>query len=167
VSTKTLKAKLEAGGSEGRLDMPKLVEQLTENEKQIEGQLRERFSEEQFCAYFLTKTIRSLYQFDNEFIQQWYEETFNRKSERPEDARRELVQAYTRMLMVENKYRFHLDYWLRQYQGTIVKEMEDFFGANLANRRLHKTASSLTPCHLLLYPWRSASQAEFCVKLFP
>lgn len=108
--------------------MPKLVEKLTEHEEAIERKLRERFTEEQFCAYFLTKTVRSLYQFDGEFIQQWYVETFNKKPERPEDARRELVQAYTQMLMVENKYRFHLDYWLRQYQGRLIKEMEGFFG---------------------------------------
>lgn len=110
--------------------MPKIVENLTEKEIEIEKQIREKFSEEQMCAYFLTKTIRSQYQFDDNFIQNWYEEIFNKKPEKVENARRELVQAYTNMLMFENKYRFHLDYWLRQYQEKLLAEMETFFAGD-------------------------------------
>lgn len=76
---------------------------------------------------FLTKTIRSQYQFDDAFISDWYEEIFHKKPEYIENARRELVQAYTNMLMFEKKYRFHLDYWLRQHQEKLISEMELFF----------------------------------------
>ena len=108
--------------------MPRMVDKLTEAEEKIEIELRSKFTEEQMCAYFLTKTIRSQYQFDDEFISNWYEEIFNKKPEHIENARRELVQAYTNMLMFEKKYRFHLDYWLRQYQEKLVSKMESFFG---------------------------------------
>jgi len=53
------------------------------------------------CAYILTKTIRSKYQFDDEFISSWYEEIFNKKPEHIDSARRELIQDYTNMLMFE------------------------------------------------------------------
>ena len=108
--------------------MPKLVDQLTDEEKDIEATIRELFTEEQMCAYFLTKTIRSQYQFDDEFIAHWYQEIFNKPAEQPEHARKELVQAYTQMLMFENKYRFHLDYWIRQYKDKLVDKMQAFFG---------------------------------------
>lgn len=108
--------------------MPKMVDKLTEAEEKIEKILRDKFTEEQMCAYFLTKTIRSQYQFDDEFISNWYQEIFDAKPEHIDNARRELVQAYAKMLMIEKKYRFHLDYWLRQYQGKLIDEMESFFG---------------------------------------
>ncbi len=108
--------------------MPRLVDKLTEDEKEIEKAIRKRFTEEQLCAYFLTKTIRSQYQFDDEFIEGWYEEIFDKKPDLVDNARRELVRAYTEMLMFENKYRFHLDYWLRQYQEKLLEELEAFFG---------------------------------------
>ena len=109
--------------------MPKMVDELTAAEEKIAEELREKFTEEQMCAYFLTKTIRSQYQFGDEFITHWYEEIFNKKPEQIENARRELVRSYTHMLMFENKYRFHLDYWLRQYQEKLISEMEQFFAA--------------------------------------
>lgn len=105
-----------------------MANKLTESEEKIENKLRNLFTEEQMCAYFLTKTIRSQYQFDDEFIADWYEEIFNIKPEKIENARRELVQSYTNMLMFENRYRFHLDYWLRQYQEKLISEMVSFFG---------------------------------------
>lgn len=108
--------------------MPRMVDKLTKTEEKIEKELRSQFTEEQMCAYFLTKTIRSQYQFDDEFISNWYEEIFNKKPEHIENARRELVSSYTNMLMLEKKYRFHLDYWLRQYQEKIITEMQSFFG---------------------------------------
>jgi len=43
------------------------------------------------CAYFLAKTVRSQYQFDDGFISNWYEEIFNKKPEHIENARCELV----------------------------------------------------------------------------
>lgn len=107
--------------------MPKMVEKLTVAEKKIEAQLRSKFTEQQMCAYFLTKTIRSQYQFDDAFIIGWYEELFNKKPDNIEQARPELVSAYTKMLMFERKYRFHLDYWLRQYQHKLITDMEAFF----------------------------------------
>ncbi|MBL1275260.1 MAG: hypothetical protein COB30_004165 [Ectothiorhodospiraceae bacterium] len=107
--------------------MPQIVDERTETEKQIEITLREKFSEEQMCAYFLTKTIRSQYQFDDDFIADWYKELFEKKPDDITTARRELVKSYTNMLMFENKYRFHLDYWLRQYQEKLITEMDTFF----------------------------------------
>jgi len=107
--------------------MPKMVDELTESEEKIEKALRSRFTEEQMCAYFLTKTIRSQYQFDDNFISDWYEEIFDKKPEAIKEARRELIKAYTNMLMFEKKYRFHLDYWLRQHQEKLITEMECFF----------------------------------------
>lgn len=107
--------------------MPRMVDKLTEHEKEIEVEIRKRFSDEQMCAYFLTKTIRSQYQFDDEFISNWYLEIFNEKPKKIKEARKELVRAYTEMLMFENKHRFHLDYWLRQYQDKLIDEMESFF----------------------------------------
>jgi hypothetical protein len=107
--------------------MPRVVDKLTEAEKQVESTLRKKFTEEQMCAYFLTKTIRSQYQFDDGFIASWYEEIFDKKPEPISNARRELVKEYTNMLMLENKYRFHLDYWLRQRQEQLIPEMESFF----------------------------------------
>lgn len=107
--------------------MPRMVDELTNAEKAIEKNIRETFTEEQMCAYFLTKTIRSLYQFDDDFVTSWYEEIFEKKPAQMANARRELVQAYTNMLMFEKKYRFHLDYWIRQYQVKLISEMESFF----------------------------------------
>lgn len=108
--------------------MPRMVDKLTEAEEKIEEELIKKFTEEQMCAYFLTKTIRSQYQFDDDFITSWYEEIFDKKPVKIEEARRELVKAYTNMLMFEKKYRFHLDYWLRQYQEKLITEMDSFFG---------------------------------------
>jgi len=113
--------------------MPRIVNKLTEAEEKIEQELRSKFTEEQMCAYFLTKTIRSQYQFDDDFIAGWYEEIFNKKPVRIKEARRELVKAYADMLMFENKYRYHLDYWLRQYQEKLITEMESFFGGEAGN----------------------------------
>jgi len=108
--------------------MPEIVKKLTSDEEKIKLKLKGMFTEEQMCAYFLTKTIRSQYQFDINFIADWYEEIFNKKPEIIENARRDLVKAYTDMLMFENKYKFHLDYWLRQYQENLITEMKLFFG---------------------------------------
>lgn len=103
------------------------VEKLTEKEQAVEKKIREKFSEEQMCAFFLTKTIRSQYQFDDNFIQNWYEDIFNKKPDDIKNARRDLVLAYANMLMLEKKYRFHLNYWLREYQEKLPGEMETFF----------------------------------------
>ena len=105
-----------------------MPDKLTKTEEKIEKELRSKFTEEQMCAYFLTKTIRSQYQFNDEFISNWYEDIFNKKTENIRSARRELVKEYTNMLMFEKKYRFHLDYWLKQYQEKLIVEMESFFG---------------------------------------
>lgn len=101
--------------------------ELTESEEKIKVELKNKFSEEQMCAYFLTKTIRSQYQFSDEFVSNWYEEIFNRKVANIKNTRRELVREYTNMLMFENKYKFHLNYWLRQHQEKLITEMEYFF----------------------------------------
>ncbi len=45
-----------------------MADKLTKIEQSIENELRNKFTEEQMCAYFLTKTIRSQYQFNDEFI---------------------------------------------------------------------------------------------------
>ena len=53
-----------------------------------------------------------------------------KKPDKAEDSRRELVREYTNMLMLEAKYRFHLYYWIRQLQDNIIIEMELFFGGH-------------------------------------
>jgi len=108
--------------------MPRVAGKLTNTEEKIEQELRSQFSEEQMCAYFLTKTIRSQYQFDDEFVAGWYEDIFGKKPENKKEVRRQLVKVYTEKLMFENNYRFHLDYWLRKYQEKLITEMESFFG---------------------------------------
>lgn len=100
---------------------------MVDKHSEIEKELREKFTEEQMCAYFLTKTIRSQYQFDDAFIASWYEDVFKKKPEVKANARRELVQAYSSMLIGENKYKNHLDYWIKQYQEKLITEMEVFF----------------------------------------
>ncbi len=100
---------------------------MADKQSEIEIELRSKFTEEQMCAYFLTKTIRSQYQFDDAFIANWYEDVFKKKPEIKENARRELVQAYSSMLISENKYKNHLDYWIKQYQEKLITEMEVFF----------------------------------------
>ncbi len=37
------------------------------------------------------------------------------------------------MLMFENKYRFHLDHWLRKYKHTLIEKMESFFSGKARN----------------------------------
>ena len=101
---------------------------MADKQSEIEKKLREKFTEEQMCAYFLTKTIRRQYQFDDAFIANWYEDVFKKKPEIKANARRELVQAYTSMLIGENKYKNHLDYWIEQHQEKLISEMESFFG---------------------------------------
>lgn len=113
--------------------MPQIEGELTKAEERIEQELRSRFTEEQMCAYFLTKTIYSLYQFDDEFVAGWYEETFGKKPQKNENVRCQLVKAYTQMLMFENKYRFHLDYWLRKYQEKLIIKIESFLGNETGN----------------------------------
>jgi len=106
--------------------MPQMVDKLTTFEERIEEKIHCKFTEEQMCAYFLTKTIRSQCQFNDDVISDWYEEIFNKKPDKIKDARCELVKAYTNMLMFEKKYRAHLDYWLRQYQEKLITEIEFF-----------------------------------------
>ena len=113
--------------------MPQATEKQTDTEEKIEQELRARFTEEQMCAYFLTKTIRSVYQFDDEFVAGWYEKVFGEKPGKNEEVRRQLVKAYTEMLMFENKYRFHLDHWLRQFKHTLIEKMESYFGGKTGN----------------------------------
>lgn len=113
--------------------MPQAVEKQTDTEEKIEQELRARFTEEQMCAYFLTLTIRSVYQFDDEFVAGWHEELFGNKQGNKVEVRRRLVKAYTEMLMFENKYRFHLDYWLRKNQQNLIPEMESFLSGKAGN----------------------------------
>jgi len=69
--------------------MPQAVEKQTATEEKIEQELRARFTEEQMCACFLTKTIRSVYQFDDEFAAGWYEKIFGEKPGKNEEVRRQ------------------------------------------------------------------------------
>lgn len=110
--------------------MPEIVDKLTELEQRIEKKIRNKFTEEQICAYFLTKTVRSIYQFDDKFVHNWYVEIFEKKPDVAENTRREIVHAYSKMLILEQKYRFHFDYWLRQYQERLFVEMQKFFGGD-------------------------------------
>jgi len=79
------------------------------------------------CAYFLTQTIRSLFQFEDDFVEGWHEEIFHRKPSSIESARSELVQEYARMFISEHKYRYHLDYWIRKDQEKLLSKVEAFF----------------------------------------
>jgi len=110
--------------------MPDIVKELTDKEKQIENVLKQKFSEEQMCVYFLTKTARSIYQFDDEFVLNWYQQIFERPPNDSANTRKELLRAYLEMLMFENKYQFHVNYWIRQLQEAIVDEMEVFFSGS-------------------------------------
>jgi len=59
--------------------MPEIVKELTENEKLIEKEILDSFSEEKICVYFLSKNLRSIYQFNDKFIDNWYKQIFDSK----------------------------------------------------------------------------------------
>ena len=107
--------------------MPNIVEQLTKEEEILASEIKNKFTEQEMGAYFLTKTIRSQYQFDDEFIRKWYIDIFGKEPIDKRMARPELIQSYTTMLLFEKKYIYHLRYWLREYQEGLMIEMTSFF----------------------------------------
>jgi hypothetical protein len=100
---------------------------FTNDEQVIADAIKERYSEEQLCAFFLTKTIHSQYQLDDAQIENWYEDIFDNRPESTDTMRRELVLVYAKMLMEENLYDNHLFYWVKKYQALLMPEMDIFF----------------------------------------
>ena len=107
---------------------------LSKKEEQIQQNIINKFSIEQICVFFLTKTIQNIYQFEDNFVLNWYLETFGEKPNNQDLFRPKLVEAYTRMLLIENKYQNHLNYWIKLKQNQLLKEMELFFSSKDAKK---------------------------------
>lgn len=107
--------------------MPEIVKQLTEKELTIENQVYGSYSEEQICAYFLSKNLRSIYQFSDEFVNNWHSQIFESKIDTSKSRRIDLVFEYANMLMIEKKIENHMKYWVRQLQSEILVDMANFF----------------------------------------
>lgn len=105
--------------------MPQMVDQLTPVELIIAEKVNQKFSASEQCAYYLTKTVRSIYQMDEAAVEDWRQE-LGAYADCELDARTSLIKAYTQILMVEQKYQFHLEYWLRHYQEHLIDEIEEF-----------------------------------------
>ncbi len=114
--------------------MPRMVEELTENEKVMKQEIEKRFSPEQQCAFYLTKTIRSVHQMTDEQVRDWNEELRGmwkeyKQSEFPFahlSDRKGILMAYSVVLTEDQLYEFHLDYWLRHYQEALSDEIAEF-----------------------------------------
>jgi len=112
-----------------------MVDQLDPEELIIAEKVNRKFTVDQQCAYYLTKTVRSIYQMDDAAVEAWRQELAGYANTELDD-RTALVQAYTQILMVEQKYQFHLEYWLRHFQGQLIDEIEEFLSGlppHLAN----------------------------------
>jgi len=105
--------------------MPKMVDQLNPEELIIAEKVNRKFTVDQQCAYYLTKTVRSIYQMNDAAIEAWRQELGDYANTEL-DARISLVQAYTQILMVEQNYQFHLEYWLRHFQDRLIDEIDAF-----------------------------------------
>jgi hypothetical protein len=105
--------------------MPKMVDRLTPEEHVIADKIRHKFTVDQQCAYYLTKTVRSIYQMDEAAVEAWRQELGD-DTDSELETRVSLVKAYTQMLAVEHKYQFHLEYWLRHFQEQLIDEIEEF-----------------------------------------
>jgi hypothetical protein len=115
--------------------MPKMVERLTPAERAVADEVNRKFTVDQQCAYYLTKTVRSIYQMDDAAVEAWRRELADAAD--PElEPRAALVVAYTRMLLVEQNCQFHLEYWLRHFQERLIDEIDAFLSGlppHLAN----------------------------------
>lgn len=89
--------------------------------------LKWKYTEEQLCVYFLSKNIRSIYHFDDDFIVNWYKDIFGSEVPVGRSARQELILFYTKMLMTESKYEAHLEYWVEKSGSKIFSEVEEYF----------------------------------------
>lgn len=107
--------------------MPEIVKELTKEEKLIEKEVFDTFTEEQISVYFLSKNIRSIYQFNDEFIDDWYNQFFDYEPDNKISKRVALALEYTNMLLIERKYENHMKYWIRQMQKEILVEMKSYF----------------------------------------
>ncbi|MEC3908826.1 hypothetical protein VOI54_17495 [Tamlana sp. 2201CG12-4] len=107
--------------------MPEIVKALTKHEKRVEKEILDSFPKEKICAYFLSKNLRSIYQFDDEFIDDWYQQLFDTQPHKNESKRAKLALEYTRMLLIDKQYNNHMKYWIRQLQSGILEEMNKFF----------------------------------------
>lgn len=117
--------------------MPRMVESLTPTEEKIAAQIKGRFSIEQQSAYYLTKTIRSVYQMEEEDVVAWRDEILSSWQQYMGEEfpygeltpRQAVVMAYSVILVEKQMYEFHLDYWLRAYQEKLLDKLEDFFSS--------------------------------------
>lgn len=89
--------------------------------------LKWQYSEEQLCAYFLSKNIQSIYQLDDDFIKNWYEKVMKVGLVVGVGGRQELIIYYTNALIVERKYESLLEYWVEKYGRRIMDDIEGFF----------------------------------------
>jgi len=105
--------------------MPKMVDQLTPEERVIAEKVNQKFSVSQQCAYYLTKTIRSIYQMDDAAVEMWRQE-LGGYADSELETRASIVKAYTQILVVEHNYQYHLEYWLRHFQEQLIDEIEEF-----------------------------------------
>lgn len=107
--------------------MPEIVKELTKEEQKIEKKVLDTYTEEEICAYFLSKNLRSIYQFDDDFIEDWYSQLFDSPLNDTETKRTRLAMAYARMLLMDRLYDNHMKYWIRQLQSGILMEMKAYF----------------------------------------
>jgi len=89
--------------------------------------LKWQYSEEQLCAYFLSKNIQNIYQLDDDFIKNWYEKIMKIGLGEGVSGRQELILYYSNALIVERKYEGLLEYWVERYGRSILDDIEDFF----------------------------------------
>lgn len=107
--------------------MPEIFYRLTPSEEEIREQLLKSFSVEQVYAFFLSKNLRSIYQFDEDFIDGWFEQIFNTTENKISSKRVELFLEYARMLLLNHNYENHLKYWIRHNQTDLIEEMNAYF----------------------------------------
>lgn len=106
--------------------MPEPVDQLSEHQKAIVEKINELFTTEQQCAFFLGKTIQSIYQMDDEKVHQWLEAVDEKHAADHLTARQTLIHAYTRFLIDEQLCQNHVEYWVRHCPDQLVDDITAF-----------------------------------------
>jgi hypothetical protein len=92
--------------------------------------LRWKYSEDELCVYFLSKNIHTIYQLDDDYITNWYGDVFDTSLTDKVNARKKLIVFYTNMLMNENKFESHLDYWVEKCGRKILNDIDVFFSGD-------------------------------------
>lgn len=118
--------------------MPKMVERLDAAEQLIAQQVEQQFTIEQQCAYYLVQTVRSVFQMDDKSAAAWRLELGDDIATAGLSDRQAIVSAYTKILMIDQKYKFHLEYWTRHFQSDLIAEIETF----LSGKPPHQTSES-------------------------